>query len=204
MENTIKKLYPDNWNYNAAVILQELEKIVLNNGGRLCSTWKQEKRGLCEIISRGILDRKKELEKDIERCERFKMTEAARGYAAELEKISKIKNDPIITAYADYHYICFVYDGHYYYLQLDRNPFFDFLFTKSMMIDENTTTQNVYSCNFTKCWLWDCFFSLDCSNDDRREAANIIFNELVTAKSSDPYYTKDRKNEKTLYFFDEV
>ena len=200
----IKKLYPNNWNYHAALILQELEKIVLNNGGRLCSTWKQEKRELFEIVNRGLLDRKKELEKDIDRRERFKMTEAARGYAAELEKISKIKNDPIITAYADYHYICFVYDGYYYYLQLDRNPFFDFLFTKSRMIDENTTNQNVYSCNFTKCWLWDCFFSFDCSAEDRREAANVIFNELVKAQSSSTYYTKDRKNAKTLYFFEEV
>ena len=132
------------------------------------------------------------------------MTAAARGYAAELEKISRIKNDPIITAYADHHYICFVYDGYYYYLQLDSNPFFDFLFTKSSMIDEKTTNQNVYGGSFTKCWLWDCFFSLDCSGDDRREAANVIFNELVNAKSSKPYYTKDRKNEQTLFFFEEV
>ena len=203
MENTVKKLYPNNWNYNAALILQELEKIVLNNGGKLCATWKRE-RQYHEIINRGILDRKKELEKDLERCERFKMSEAARGYAAELEKISRIKNDPIITAYADYHYIQFAFDGHYYYLQLDRNPFFDFLFTKSALIDENTINQNVYSRNFNKCWLWDCFFSLDCSNEDRREAANIIFNELVTARNSEPYFTKDRKNEKTIYFFEEV
>lgn len=203
MENTTN-LSPNSWNYNAALILQELEKIVLNNGGRLCSIWKREKRALCKIINRSVLDRKKELEKNLERCERFKKTEAARGYAAELEKISRIKNDPIITAYADYHYIRFVYDGYHYYLQFDENPFFDFLFTKSKMIDENTTRQNVYSGTFTKCWLWDCFFSPYCSNDDRREAANLIFNELVTAKSSEPYHTKDRKNEQTLYFFEEV
>ena len=65
-----KKLYPDTWNYNAALILGELEKIVLNNGGRLCATWKRE-RQYHEIINRGILDRIKELEKGKDRQTRF-------------------------------------------------------------------------------------------------------------------------------------
>lgn len=38
--------------------------------------------------------------------------------------------------------------------------------------------------DLSKEWLHDCFFSFNCSKADIKEAANLIFNQLVTAPKS--------------------
>lgn len=201
----VEKRYLANWHYNAALILEELEKIIINNGGRLCSQWQSGPgRKKFEITNRSIMEKRHELEKTAERLERLHLTEAAKANAAELEKLANLNNDPVITSYADYLYVSFVYADYHYYFQMDRNPFFPFLYYKTKMLTENTTRRNVYGAEPSKEWLWDCFFSFDCSNADRREAANLIFNELVTARVSETYYTRERKDEQTLYFYEEV
>lgn len=201
----MEKRYLANWHYNAALIFEELEKIVTNNGGRLCSQWKSTPtRQTFEIVNRSIMEKQRELEKTAERLERLHLTEALKTNAAELEKLETVNNAPVVTHYADWLYISFVYDGYHYYFQMDRNPFFPFLYYKTKMTTENTTRRNVYGAEPSKDWLWDCFFSFECSNDDRREAANLIFNNLVLSKVSQTYFTRERKDEQTLYFYDEV
>ncbi len=198
----IEKRYLSTWHYNVALIFNELETIINNNGGRICSTWKRSERPLFEIVNRGILEKARELEKEKSRFEQIKK-EVPQTISQELERLAQIKNDPIITPYADYLYISFVYDGYYYYYQMERNPFFDFLFIKTKMLNENTTTKNVYGSTPSREWMYDCFLRFDCSNSDRREAANLIFNEIVNAPCSAPYHTKERNNTNTLYFYEE-
>lgn len=196
-----EKRYLNTWHYNAALILTELEKIVINNGGRLCSTWERSERINFEIINRGLDEQIHKYKETVNRFERL-TKKAPCEITRELERLQNINNEPRNTFYADYLYISFVYNDHYYYYQMDRNPFFDFLFIKTKLINENTTARNVYGSTPSREWMLDCFWHFDCSPEDRREAANLIFNELVNAAPSKPYQTKERKNKQTLYFME--
>ena len=80
-------------------------------------------------------------------------------------------------------YITFVLDNYHYYLQLDDNPFFDFHFWKTPVVN-NKASKDAVAENLDKSWLWDCFLYSDerrAANDDRKEAANLIFNALISA-----------------------
>lgn len=187
MKNT--RLYLDNWNYNAAIILQELEAIVLNNGGAIVSTWKTGERDTVTITNRTLdktIREKKELMERLEAHNR--PTDTVRQ---ELEQLEAIKNDPITLYYGDWHYICFTIGNDYYHYSMDRNPFFDFHYGKRPIV-AGAVSPDYYMDNDSKKWLYDCFFTFRCSQDDRREAANLIYNMLLKA----PYSSKYRGNRK--------
>jgi hypothetical protein len=76
----------------------------------------------------------------------------------------------------------------YYYIQLDDNPFFPFYYQKTPIAEDNTRSNDACLDEIDKSWLWDCFFTTsDQKQDitaDRKEAANIIFNKLLSASNS--------------------
>lgn len=199
MVKTMKKLYLSNWNYNAALILTELESIIKNNGGRICSTWPTA-REQYEIINRTLLQEINDTHDRLQRVERLKREDAAHAYREKLKQLESIDNAPRVVFHGDYLYIRFAINDKCYYYQLDDNPFFDFYFTKSAIIDGDKINDCCYSNNDNKKWWKDIFYSYNCTPDERRAAAEIIFNMLLSAPDSRTYHDKNRKQYKKLYF----
>lgn len=185
------KRYLNNWNYNAALILNELETIVINNGGCLCSRYDIAPKNYT-IVNRTLNEKIKECESKVTSLRRLSKPEILRKYETELEELKNINNEPITTHYGDYLYISFALNNTYYYLQFDSNPFFEFYFTKSRIDENGQININSYGSELKKDWLYDCFFSFKCSNEDRREAANLIYNMLLQANFSKGYNDKRR------------
>lgn len=178
-----ERLYFDSWNYNAALIMSELAKIIKNNGGRV-------KPCNAAIISNRTITAKTQEQNDrITHLERIiaegngnEYTRAALAAArAEMEKLQAVSNEPVRVTHTSY--ISFVLDGFYYYYQVDSNPFFDFHYTKTPL-NGNKYSRDAYLMQEPKNWLYDCFFRFDCSRADIVEAANMIFNYLVSQKAT--------------------
>ena len=206
----IEKRYLRSWEYNGAHILTELETIVKNNGGAVCTTWQYgdapkwlKVRKLYEIENRTLSGAIREKEELLKRLETLGRTEAAKATRDEIEQYKKINNEPVISYYGDYLYIGFVLDGYYYYFSMDKNPFFDFNFAKVKVERGNKIKQNYYLKGDPKEWWNDCFWRFTCSASDRREAANLIFNMLITADASALYYTANRKPYTNIIFLED-
>ena len=202
-----QRLYLGSWKYNGAHILTELETIVKNNGGILCRTWEYDNppKWLTErkqfLITNRTLSETIHKERELlERLETLGRTEAANELKKKLEKYESIGNIPVLSYYGDYLYITFALNGYYYYFSMDDNPFFDFHFAKVKIEPENKINRNYYCHTDKKAWWDDCFWRFDCSPSDRREAANLIFNMLLTAQTCNTYNTKNRKAYTNIVF----
>lgn len=186
-----ERLYPATWSYNAARVLTKLAEIIVNNGGRV----KPLKNAI--ISNRTVDSAKKEYKEKIERfteLEKASHNEARAAviasYAEKLEALEKVSNDPITVTHTSY--ITFVYDGFYYYYQVNDNPFFEFYYQKTP-VKNGWRSRDIYMAEDKKEWLFDCFFHYDCNNTNVVKAANFIFDMLVQAKPSEIYRNKQRK-----------
>lgn len=178
-----ERLYLLSWNYNAALILTELAKIIENHGGRV----KAQKapiisnRSIAENLKE-YTDRKNQLEKIIaEGHGNEKTVEAVNALTGKIEKLQAVNNDPVKVTHTTY--IRFTLDGYMYYYQLEENPFFPFMYSKTPL------RGNVYSLDAcideaNKSWLYDCFLYAGCAHADIVEAANLIFNQLTSAQAT--------------------
>jgi hypothetical protein len=176
----VERLYLRSWEYNTALILQHLEKIITDNGGQICSTYKGSLAMFREITNRtlsGAIREKADFIKKLEELNR-----PAEHARAELERLEAIPNKPVIVRYSTY--LSFILDGVYYHYSMDDNPFFDFHYHKIPVSQDNKYTGEYYMEKASKEWLYDCFFKMDCSDADRKEAANLIFNYLMSAPAS--------------------
>lgn len=179
-------LYLDNWNYNAALIMDELRKIVSDNGGKI----KPQKPG--NIVKRSLIDAIRKNRDDAEQVRarlasgEVKNAELSTAYLERLEKeaaeLEAIPNEPRPVSGGTY--IIFILDGIYYEFSFDDNPFFEFYYRKTPVINGKYSRDAVGE-EINKDFLWDCFFSATkpATDEDRREAANMIFNQLTTAKN---------------------
>lgn len=191
------RLYLSTWEYNAARILTELANAVIIRGGRV----KPLKNAI--ISNRSIESAKQEYTEKIEQLIELEKTSsnkkrvaAIKSYSEKLTELEKVDNTPVAVTHTSY--ISFIYDGFYYYYQMDDNPFFEFYYRK-------TPVQNgCYSCDTyltedKKEWLSNCFFSYDCSYADVIEAANFIFNMLVQAKPSQIHRESKKQRVANIY-----
>lgn len=186
---TNNKLYLSNWDYNAALIIEELAAIVENNGGTV-------KPGTVTIIeNRALNTNKREAAARLEQLERIeaeapgtneKRTEAMKRLRADIEKWERIDNSPRTVHHCTWSsaYISFKLGGMYYYYQTDSNPFFDFYYQKTPIDVNGTVSRCACMESDPKEWLYDCFLRADATDADRREAANLIYNMLVKAAPS--------------------
>ena len=202
-----ERRYLTSWKYNAALILEELETIVLNNGGAIVSTWQKERKQYA-ITNRSITGAIREQEERLERWERVNNTapnpareKAIAAGREKLEELQALPNDPHVTPYGDYTYICFALGGMYFHYSMDDNPFFDFHYSKTPVVNGEINKCH-YSDNDPKEWFYDCFWRWDCSRDDIREAANLIFNMLQNARPGRTYGKP--KMEKLIYLAGET
>ena len=207
MKTDVQKLYLSSWQYNAALILTELENIVKNNGGKICKTWSYgappewiTHRKKYEIVNRSLTGAISEARQRLERLEALSRTDAATAYREELKQLENIDNTPRILYYGDLHYISFTLNNCYYYYQLDSNPFFDFYYTKKVIYDDNKILNCCYSDGDAKKWWKDIFYSFRCTPAERRAAAEMIFNMLTAAPTSRKYTAKNQKEYTKIYY----
>lgn len=176
MTNTTETLYLTSWDYNKALIMDELEKIIKSKGGKLVSTWQTTRKPAKAIVNRSISEHIRELQEVIDRSHKQEVTNE---YSRKIEEIKQYQSDK--TVYSNYAscfgcYMSFELYNMYYYLQLDDNPFFDFLISKEF-IDNNHIYNNVCD-NLPKEWLEDILLSYRCTDKDIKKAARNIFEIL--------------------------
>lgn len=193
-----KRLYLTTWEYNAACILTELAKIVVNNGGKV----KPLHNAI--ISNSSITDAKQEYTEKVKRLAELekvrhneKRAAAIKAYSEKLAELERVDNTPVVVTHTSY--ISFVYNGFYFYYQVDSNPFFNFLYIKTPVKDEKYS-QNVCMEDDKKEWVSDCFFSATCSKSDVEEAAKFIFNMLISAKPS--IVRRDCKKQRVSNLYD--
>lgn len=192
-----ERLYLATWEYNAARILTELARIVINHGGRV----KPLKNAI--ISNRTADSARREYKEKIERFTELEKTShnesrvsAIKEYSKKLEALEKVNNDPVMVTHTDY--INFVYDDFYYCYQVNDNPFFDFCYHKTP-VKNGRYSRDTYSIEDKKEWLFDCFFRCDCSFVDVVKAANFIFDMLVQAKPSQIHIESKKQRVANLY-----
>ena len=172
-----ERLYLTSWNYNAALVLSELAKIVINNGGNV----KPTKTAIISNRSVDAVIRENEIR--IERLENSKKANNAiiANLISENESLKGINNEPIKVTHLTY--INFTIDGVYYSYSVDDNPFFPFYIYKTP-IKDGKRSADAAGVEDKKEWLFDCFLKMNCSKSDIVEAANIIFNMLINSNNS--------------------
>lgn len=186
-----EKLYLRNWEYNTALMLDELEKIVVNMGG----TVKPQTSGY--IVNRTIYEKIEDARHNKEVFTshinlfknnpemREKAIAAANKYADLEKELQAVADRQEAVKVNHLSYIKFYLDGFVYYFQTDSNPFFPFYFNKAKVDKNGTYSRDAGLEESKKEWLWDSFFNTDrLCRDDLREAAYILFNELVGAAPS--------------------
>jgi len=176
-----ERLYFRSWNYNAALILSELAKIVENHGGKVKPTKTAViSNYTVDDSKREYSDRKKQLENIVaEGRQNPKTLEALEDVTRKLEELEQIDNSPVTVTHTTY--ISFVFDGMLYYYQVDDNPFFPFLYSKTPLRGDRYSRDAALD-EDKKEWCFDCFFRAGCARADIVEAANLIFNSLCNAK----------------------
>lgn len=193
----MKKLYLTNWSYNAALIMEELKKIIENNGGTVATPEP------CEMINRSLNDAIRETEERINQLiaietENEKRTAYIKELKNKLSEYKKINNVPIVSLFAEWHYIKIHLNNVYYYFQFDDNPFFPFYFNKIKLDNNNSYSGDYCMEEFKKeDWLFDCFFKAGADHEDIKEAANLIYNQLMIVPYSIQY--KEKKRVYNLY-----
>lgn len=192
-----ERLYPATWSYNAARITTALACIVENNGGRV-------KYGNAAIISNRSIEgaarekseRLKKLKALNAETEKEIRTAAISALEKDLEELRKIDNAPRRVTHAGY--IQFVLDENYYYFSLDDNPFFPFHYIKTPIKNGNYSA-DACCMEDKKEWFFDCFLSWNCSDEDIKEAANLIFNMLCLAPFSEIIRDSERQRVPNRY-----
>lgn len=189
-----KRLYLNSWNYNAALLLTELERVVITNGGRVKPAIRKaviSNRNLDDAIE----ERKEKIAKytELEKADsKLIRADAIKSLKAELEKLEAIDDSPHEVTRLTY--INFVLGDYVYYYQVDSNPFFEFYFHKIKVVDGSFSKSVYLDEDMHKDdWLKNCFFLCSCSKEEIAEAAEYIFNMLTAARPSTDYGTKTER-----------
>jgi hypothetical protein len=190
-------LYLSSWEYNSCLIINELAKIVIAEGGRVKP--RLGKSGY--IVNRYLTGAIRDVDTKLEKMLSLKsltdiQKEHINDLTDKLHKYKSINNEPIPIEYTTY--ISFILDDYYYYYQMEENPLFDFYFQKAPVIN-GEYSRDYYSQKDEKCWLLDCYLKGDCTEEERKIAANIIFNMLVKAPLGEKYIEKKEIRVANIY-----
>lgn len=188
-------LYFTNWNYNAARILQRLEKLIDNNGGVIASTYSESFNTLYTLHNRTLSGAIREQAERVRRLE--ELNRDASKAREELEELKNIKCPPIETRFKSW--IGFILDNVYYYLSFNDNPFFPFHLQKIKINDLKYTGDFYLEELSKKEWFFDCLFSFHCTDAEIKEITNLLFNELQAAPMSSEYIETTKKRVPNLY-----
>lgn len=178
-------LYLKAWEYNAVLIIDELRTIVENNGGTVKPsrhTGTIENRSVTSYTRETAdrLNRLEEAEKNNPGANEHR-TQAIKDYRAMLEKLDSIGDTTRHTPGESW--ITFELDGTYYNIDIPDNPFFDVHMWKTP-IANGKRNRDAEAQDANREWMFDCFFGVEATDADRREAANLLFNAMVKAPMS--------------------
>lgn len=178
-----QRLYLSNWLYNAMLIMNELAILVRKEGGRVkpCKTAIITNRTLAGALR----DAQEKLERLVAReSEQHNEARAVaiRSYQSRIDELSAIPNDPVEVRGQTW--INFVLDDVVYSFALDDNPFFDFHYSKTPLIDGNKYSQDACCDNALKDWMYDDIFLYTCSHERHVRAARSILDQLINAPLS--------------------
>ena len=187
-------LYFTNWNYNAARILQRLEKLIDDNDGVIASTYEHSFNTLYTLHNRTLSGAIREQAERVQRLE--ELNRDASKAREELEALQAIKCPPIETRFKSW--IEFVLDNVYYHLSFSDNPFFPFHLQK-IKVNNLSYTGDFYMEEIKKDWLFDCLLSFRCTDDEIKEITNLLFNQLQAAPLSGEYIETTKKRVPNLY-----
>lgn len=177
-----ERLYLHSWEYNAARIISRLAVIVENDGGRVKPCHPAIISDRTREDARREYSEKLEHLEDLERnTHNEKRAEAIAEYRSRLDAIGTEDPDPITVTHTSY--ISFILNDTYYYYQVESNPFFEFYYQKTP-IKDGKRSKDAYLTEDPKDWLFDCFLRMNCSEADIKEAAQLIYNMLLSAKNS--------------------
>lgn len=191
----IQRLYLANWPYNAALILDELENMVISKGGKIVSTWKKE-GGKSYLISNRSLSAAVHKQETLVNALRERNRPALAEQEKELARLKAIFNEPVLSRNGNYLYITFSLNEIYYSFNMDSNPFFPFTFCKTPIID-GKINPDFYANSDEKEWLTDDLLSFSCSQESRKKAATNIL-EMLLAADFGKRFNGNRKNQ-TVY-----
>lgn len=188
-------LYLSAWQYNAALTLEELAKIVKDHGGKV----RTNTHGF--IVNRAIMEKVESLTAEIDAAKKHlrkahengnkTLEETLTGFvlrkADEKRTLENKKNDPVPVEHESY--ISFILEGVYYYLEINDNPFFPHYYQKTP-IKDGKRSQDACLDDIRRISGFGAFDSFLAAvppsdiTEDRKEAANMIFNALVKAENS--------------------
>lgn len=188
-------LYFTNWNYNAARILQRLEKLITDGGGVIASTYEHSFDTLYTLHNRTLSGAIREQAERVQRLE--ELNRDASAAREELEALQAVNCPPLETRFKSW--IGFILDNTYYNLSFDTNPFFPFHLQK-IKVNNLSYTGDFYMEELNKNnWLFDCLFSFHCNDAEIKEITNLLFNELQAAPLSEEYIETTKKRVPNLY-----
>lgn len=192
-----ERLYLTSWEYNSARILTKLEEIIKNQGGNVAPsrTAIVSNRSL-ESQKREYIERLEHLTSLEEKKHDEKRTYAIKTYSEKLTELELIGNVPIKVTHITY--ISFTFDGFYYYYQTDDNPFFEFYYTKAVVVN-GKYSRDCYLSKDNKDWIHDNLLSMRCNESDIDEAASAIFNMLISSKPSEKRCNRHKTRVPNIY-----
>lgn len=174
-----QRLYLTSWVYNGLRVMSRVAKLVEMKGGKV------KYNESMYIVNRSIYEKIREKETDIER---FKNVSAKLGKAidtanieAEIAELKAIPNAPIKVTHGSY--IRFILNDMCYYYEFDENPFFDFHYIKTPIVD-GKYSRDAYLEESSKSWTLNGLFKIGCSSETIDKAAELLLDELLNAKPS--------------------
>lgn len=189
----MKKLYLNSWNYNSYLIIKELKKEVLKEGGSIVSDWRKEKEKNFYIYNRMFHEKYLHDIESMMRMEEYKTTD--RPYYKKLEKEAgeaKKNFEKSKKRLNNSDYLHFILNDFIYYVELSDNPFFDFHYSKQP-IKNITTDYIVYCKNVNKDFMTFDYFGKVGKTKIKNSAMNLL-ELLKNSKNCKPY-----KQKKTVY-----
>lgn len=192
-------LYLKSWEYNACLIINDLEKIVTENGGRV----EQSRFNKGFVVNRSITSAIQDLELKIEKItkalefndghkEARKNTIAK--YQEEISDLKSIKNDPVPVNHGTYTH--FIIDGVYYSVEFQDNPFFDHWYVKTPVVN-GERSKDAYSEKIG--YMGDGFLSWDIDAETIHNKALEIFEFLRTANNCGIHREKHKRRVPNTY-----
>ena len=174
-----QRLYLTSWQYNCARVMTQLAKLVEAKGGKV----KYDYTLL--VSNRSINEKIREIESLIEGMrkvgEKLNKELDLSKIEAELAALKAIPNEPI-TVTQDL-YIVFVLNDVYYYYEADDNPFFEFRYIKTPVVNGKYSSRACLD-EMDKSWTRDEMFGLECPEEVVNSAAEALFDMLIKAEPS--------------------
>lgn len=185
----MKSLYLNSWNYNSYLIIKELKKEVLKEGGSIVSEWRKEKEQNIYIYNRMFKEKCLHNIDSIARMEEYKTTD--RPYYTQLKKELEEAQKNYIKSKRrvnNSNYLTFILNDKIYYIELADNPFFDFHYSKQEI--KNNKTENVVYCeNINKCFMEFDYFGKVGKSKIKKTALNLL-ESLKNKKDCKTYKNK--------------